>query len=58
MYAYNVADCYWQGAALLGCGNTLHTAFPENVEDEYILQGIKSQYAALIGLLLFEVYTQ
>ena len=29
----------WQGAALLGGVNALHTAFPENAEDEYSLQG-------------------
>ena len=31
---------YFKGAALMGGINSLHTAFPENPNDQYKLQGI------------------
>ncbi len=35
-----VMECSMQGSALLGGVNVLHSAFPDDVEDEYKRQGL------------------
>ena len=37
--AVTVVECSMQGSALLGGVNVLHSAFPDNADEEYALQG-------------------
>ena len=37
--AVMVMECSMQGAALLGAVNVLHSAFPEDADQEYTVQG-------------------